>query len=247
MAEKKTVPVKKAPSSVKKAQPPVKKARGREKNAPAAAVTGRGRRALPADGGIDEQKINLLPPDMMAGTIKGVTSFMKDFMEVANNRLTAQQRKRKVGPGVRNYGFLEKVADFAEVEPQFAYFFQPVDLRNCIRNIEMCRDLVVSLQAFARAVMNTLLIYSYDAYSMSLIFYKMVKEMSRRGEPVAVELFKELRPFFKRTRRAGAPVTGKRAERDLRALMHGKKDGELIVKNISPKLSGGARGIIDSE
>ena len=31
----------------------------------------------------------------------------------------------------------------------------------------------------------------------------------------------------------------------MKALMHGKKDGKIIVKNIKPKISGGKREVID--
>ena len=55
-------------------------------------------------------------------------------------------------------------------------------LRFTLTKIEVCRDLAVVLRAFARAVINTMLVYSDDAYSMALIFYNMVSEMSRRGK-----------------------------------------------------------------
>ena len=31
----------------------------------------------------------------------------------------------------------------------------------------------------------------------------------------------------------------------MKALMHGKKDGEIIIKNVKPKTSGGKREVID--
>lgn len=198
------------------------------------------------DDVVTEQRVNLLPPGLMSDLMEGVSSLMDDFTDVANNNLNALQRRRKVGPGVRNYGFIEKVADLAEVNPQFAQFFGPADFRNCVRNVETCRSLALSLQSFARAVTNTMLIYSDDAYSMALIFYNMVKEMSRRGDPAAMELFKTLRPFFKRTRRAAAEPTEKELERDLRALLRGRKDGKIIVENVTPKQTAGARKIIDT-
>ena len=42
----------------------------------------------------------------------------------------------------------------------------------------------------------------------------------------------------------GAP-TQKKAKKDFNAVLKGKKDGEVIVKNIKPKTSGGKREIID--
>ena len=39
--------------------------------------------------------------------------------------------------------------------------------------------------------------------------------------------------------------TQKKAKKDFNAVLKGKKDGEVIVKNIKPKTSGGKREIID--
>jgi hypothetical protein len=46
-----------------------------------------------------------------------------------DNNLTATQRRRKIGAGVRNYGFIEKVADLAAANPEYAQFFHPAALR----------------------------------------------------------------------------------------------------------------------
>jgi hypothetical protein len=172
---------------------------------------------------------------------------MEDFRDVANNNLSAIQRRRKIGAGIRNYGFIEKVADLAEANPQFAQFFRPVDLRNAVRNIDACRDLALLLQSFARLVSNTMLVYSDEGFGMSLIYYNSVKEISRRGDPSAMELFRALQPFFKRPKRASAEPTEKELERDLHALIHGKKDGKIVVENVKPKLAGGKHKVVDEK
>jgi len=73
----------------------------------------------------------------------------------------------------------------------------------------------------------------------------MVKEMSRLGEPTAMELFRALQPFFKKTKRNPEKLTEKKLEKDARAVMLGKKDGRIIVENINPKLTGGTHKVID--
>jgi hypothetical protein len=172
---------------------------------------------------------------------------MEDFRDVANNNLSAIQRRRKIGAGIRNYGFIEKVADLAEANPQFAQFFRPADLRNAVRNFDMCREIVLLLQSFSRMVSNTMLVYSNEGFSMSLIYYNSVKEMSRRGDPSAMELFRALQPFFKRPKRASAEPTEKELERDLHALIHGKKDGKIVIENVKPKLVGGKHKVVDEK
>ena len=75
---------------------------------------------------------------------------------------------------------------------------------------------------------------------MSLISYNILKELSKHGDPAAEELFRALQPFFKKTKR-----NPKKLEKDARAVMRGKKDGRIIVENISPKLTGGTHKVID--
>ncbi|MDR0443762.1 MAG: hypothetical protein LBH44_10170 [Treponema sp.] len=230
VSKRKTTPAKKKTSSVKKT--PMSNQRF----------------AVPANvanNGIHQQNIALLPSGLMEDAMTAVESNMNDFVDIADNNLTSLQRKRKIGPGVRNYGFIDKVSDLAEANPQFAQFFKITDLKNCIRNIEMCRDLIVLLQAFARAVTNTMMVYSDDAYTMALIYYKMVSEMSRRGDPIAMELARELQPFFKRKKHSSGEPTDKELERDVHALLHGKKDGKIVVENISPKTTAGIRKVVD--
>jgi len=91
-----------------------------------------------------EPHINLLPPHYMAMLLEDVQSLMNDFRAVSENNLTATQRRRKFGAGIRNYGFIEKVADLANANPQFATFFDVADLQNAIKNVDMCRDVVVA-------------------------------------------------------------------------------------------------------
>jgi len=96
-----------------------------------------------------------------------------------------RKRKRRKRSVTRNYGFIEKVADLAETNTQYAQFFDPNDLRNAIMNFDLCRELILLLRGFVRAVSDTMLTYSDEALNMSLIFYNIIKEMSRRGDPVA--------------------------------------------------------------
>ena len=203
-------------------------------------------RGLDPDG-INGQQIDLLPNGLLQDTIVNLKSLMEDFRKVSENYLNRIQRRRKIGAGIRNYGFIEKVADLAEANPQFAQFFRAIDLRNAIKNFDVCRDIALILQSFARLVTNTMLVYSDEGYNMSRIFYNNVKEIARRGNPTAMELYRALQPFFKRTRRDTGTMTEKEALHEEKALMHGKKDGRLIIENISPKLSGGVHRVFEEK
>jgi hypothetical protein len=247
MAKKPVKPIKKAAKPAKKAAS-AKKPATTVKKPPVPA--GKTTSAWTPDDEVNlapEQQVALLPVNLFEDTIEGLTSLMEDFREVADNNLRAIERRRKIGAGIRNYGFIEKVADLAQAKPQFAQFFRPVDLRNCIQNLDMCREVVLLLQSFTRMASNTMLIYSDEAFRMALIYYNMVKEMSRRGDPAAMELYRMLLPYFKKPRRPSCEPTEKEIEHDLHALIHGKKDGKIVVENVKPKLTGGTRKVLDEK
>jgi arginine utilization protein RocB len=90
-----------------------------------------------------------------------------------------------------------------------------------------------------------MMIYSDDAYSMSLIFYNLVKEMSRHGEANAVGIYKELQIYFKKSKHASDQPTEKDTVHNVTALIKGKRSGKVVVETEKPHLVGGKRIIID--
>jgi hypothetical protein len=169
------------------------------------------------------------------------------FRKMSERDLTLSQRRRKVGAGIRNYGFIVKAAELANENQQFAALFNIDVLLNCIYNYEESRNINNMLQSFMRQTSNSMLVYSDEAYSLSLIFYNSLKELARRGNADAITLFRTLQPFFRRRNpeRGDKPPTEAETLRDVKALLHGKKDGEVVVKNQRPVVSKGQRVVID--
>jgi hypothetical protein len=50
-----------------------------------------------------------------------------------------------------------------------------------------------------------------------------------------------LSQFFKKGKREGAGPTQKELERDFKAVLHGKREGEVAVRNVKPKVVVGSR------
>ena len=92
---------------------------------------------------------------------------------------------------------------------------------------------------------DVLLVSSNEAYQMALGYYNTVREAARRRQPGAQAVFNVLRLFFNRPRRTGDEPTEHEVERDVKALLHGKKDGEIVIKNERPHLVGGVHEVID--
>ena len=183
--------------------------------------------------------------------VNRVKSYLKDaedqFRLMSDRDLTLSQRRSKVGAGIRNYGFIVKAAELVAENPQFALLFNAEILNNCIYNFDESRNINVTLQSMVRQTSNSMLTYSDEAYSLSLIFYNSVKELARRGNPDAITLYRQLQPFFRRRNpeHGSKPPTEHETLRDAKALLHGHKDGKIVIENERPHLSEGKRIIVD--
>jgi hypothetical protein len=80
---------------------------------------------------------------------------------------------------------------------------------------------------------------------ISSMFYNNVKAMSRRGDPMAKELYTELKTYFKKKKSDTEEPTDKALLRDAKAIAHGKKDGKIVIENISPHMTGGVHKVVD--
>jgi hypothetical protein len=193
----------------------------------------------------DGQHIQAFPPNEIRDMKTAISDNEDEFKRLADNRMTADERRRKVGAGAKNYGFIDKVSDIATSNPEFAKLFDISDLKNCIRNIEDCRDVVILLQSFSRLVSNAMMVYSDEAYSMALLYYNSAKEIARRGDPNAMEVFRALQKFFHRTKPKSDKPTVKKAKRDFNAIVKGTRDGEVYAENEKARMVGGKRVIVD--
>jgi hypothetical protein len=74
-----------------------------------------------------------------------------------------------------------------------------------------------------------------------------VREAAKRRVDAAETIHKDLELFFKRTRMSGEEPTEKELKRDINALLHGKKDGKIVIENVKPKRTGGTRKVVDEQ
>jgi hypothetical protein len=79
-----------------------------------------------------------------------------------------------------------------------------------------------------------------------LRIYGSLQEQTKSKVPGAEPLYNALRTFFNRRRREGDEPTEMELERDIKRLVHGKEDGEIIIKNETPHITGGFHQVIDS-
>jgi hypothetical protein len=159
--------------------------------------------------------------------------------------LTPAQRRRLLGAGVRRYGLIDKTMDYADEFPQFVPpTFSLATLRNAKHNIEALRDIQILSEQINRLVADGLLIYGNQAFDQTLMYYNSVRELSRRNVPGARELFEQLNLLF-RPRGREKKITEPEVERDVKSLLHGTKDGKIVIENEKPHLVGGKHVVVD--
>ena len=82
-------------------------------------------------------------------------------------------------------------------------------------------------------------------YTDALEYYAQVQDAARRRIDSAESIYAELHSFFRHRTTETEQPTQKKLKHDINALLKGTKDGEVIIKNIKPKLTGGKHEVID--
>ena len=84
-------------------------------------------------------------------------------------------------------------------------------------------------------------------YTDALEFYASAREAAKRRVDAAETIHNDLESFFKHKKAEGEKPTEKKLKSDLNALLHGKRDGKIVIENVKPKLIGGKHKVIDEE
>ena len=164
----------------------------------------------------------------------------------SGEELSVTDRRRLLGSGVRRLGFIVKVAEMMQINPELTpSFVNREHYLQTIAHIEAARNLSAILTQAARLASDVLLIYSDEAYRMALSYYVSVRDAANRRIPGARELFRILQAFFRRGRRTDEEPTEEEIMRDAKALLRHKKDGEVIIKNVSGHATEGVHEAID--
>jgi ribosomal protein L40E len=170
----------------------------------------------------------------------------RDLSEVDFHLMTDAQRRRLLGSGVRRLGFIVKTFEVASDNPEFVPPFLNMDnFGDLIMEINSTRNITISLEQLLRINTDILLIAGDDAYKLALMYYSSVRDAARRGVPGAQAIFRALQLFFRRGKRTDEEPTTPEVERDVRALLHGKKDGEIVIKAEAKHVTAASREVTD--
>jgi hypothetical protein len=153
-----------------------------------------------------------------------------------------------VGGGIKNLGFIETAYESASANPQFIPpYLNMTEYGDAVQDFTRKRTLFTTLQQFVQQVSDSMLLASDAAYRDALEYYNSIKDAARQRVPGAEAEYKLLSKYFKKSKSSkdsNAP-TEAQIERDVRSLLHGTKEGRIVVENENPDLSGGKRKLVD--
>ena len=185
---------------------------------------------------------------MLSGILQNLNAELLSEVEmwVSGPELSPAERRRLQGASQRRYGFIDEISDVMQYNPQFIPAnVDEEDFKDDIRKFELIRNINITLQQVLRLTQDIQLVMADNLYRQALSYYGAVRDSALRRVEGAQVLFERLRQFFRRTRPMGEEPTEPEVERDTRALLHGKKEGEVIIRSETPHLVGGNRTVID--
>jgi hypothetical protein len=162
--------------------------------------------------------------------------------------LRALDRKRLNGVGMKKQGFIERAYDYAfnnsEFLPHYLTLKKFYDDNQYFINI---RSIFETSKQVQEIIWNITIQSADIAYTDALEFYASVREAAKRRVDAAETIYRDLETFFKRAKKAEGEPTERKTLTDAKALIHGKRDGKIIIENVKPKLSGGTHKVVDEE
>ncbi|MDR0873144.1 MAG: hypothetical protein LBN27_06700 [Prevotellaceae bacterium] len=183
----------------------------------------------------------------MQQIIAEVEDALKKF-GVYENTYSPDERMRLVSVGIKNFGFLQTAYDSAQMNPALVPSFLDMGMYAwTIDDYRRKRALFDLLQNFMRIAQDSMIASGDEAYHYSLMYYNYVREAARQKVAVAEGVYNQLSPYFKKSKskKGNEEPTQAQVERDVRALLHGTKDGKIVIENETPAALAGKHKVLD--
>jgi hypothetical protein len=195
---------------------------------------------------------NELPGTTALLSVANLLDEAKLILERYAQHLRPLDRKRRNGVGIKKLGFIETSYDLAKGNTEFLPHWLGMDKytldNDRLNNLKLINSVAKQVEEF---LWNVTMESADILYTDSLEFYSSVKDAAKRRVDAAEALFNTLSPFFK-SRGAWSEdeeeaPTEEELKRDFNAYLHGKRDGEITVRNVKPKIQAGEHEVIDKK
>jgi hypothetical protein len=186
-----------------------------------------------------------LPSSTLTGIINLINQAKSAFAPYGNT-LTPAERKRLIGIGFKNLGFIERAYASAVANPTLVPRYLKIEtFKMDVEDFARKRNLVEILEQFQFQVTDAMFVASDVAYRDALSYYNGIKEAARQRVPGAEAVYNALKDFFKHAKPTSTNSTEAEIERDVRSLLHGAKDGRIVIENEKPVVSEGKHRVVD--
>jgi hypothetical protein len=194
---------------------------------------------------------NTLPNAAYLTQVRTYFKTIKDMVEEFAQHLRPLDRRRLNGVGMRKMGFIEKAYAISSDNQEFLPHWLTLGKFAADNDRFNALEEVLALAKQVEELLWNITIESSDIlYTDALEFYSSVQDAAKRRIDAAEAPYNLLKPFFSRmghSQAEGEEPTDRQAVRDFNAYLHGRRDGEIAVVNVSPKVKAGRREIIDKK
>jgi hypothetical protein len=243
--KKKSGQTAKAKAKAKKTTPPKRTKTAPAKKAPKTKrVKATSAKKIQSKAGSPNQSMD----DSLNAAITQLNALLHLFMEIVGlyNQLTPKERERLISAGVRNYGFIEKVRDIARDNPTYLPpNFDVEQFSADLESFDRVRQFFLLSEKQQTIASDKMLLMSNVLYRESLRVYNTLREQSRAGVIGARDLFNALEPYFKRKKVSERGPTIEEELHRARGIIKGTTQGEMLLKNIKAKKTGGVHEVIE--
>jgi hypothetical protein len=190
--------------------------------------------------------VNPSMPNEMINKLNGLFRQISEILEEHAAHLRALDRRRMLGVGIKTLGFIKKIHELAAANPQFIpYYLTPEKLRRDYDYYTSFLSLYEGSNYINELLWNITILSGHVTRSNSLGYYATLREAAKRGIDPAEHMYKEMEVFFKRINKTEGKPNKKETLSRANALMRGDREGEIVIKNVSPKVIAGKKEIID--
>jgi hypothetical protein len=120
-----------------------------------------------------------------------------DMLRPYLHALSVEQRSTMLRMGDKSLALVEKTAEQAEINPQFApQYFSLADLRVDLSEAVALRRAVTRLQQITREVEDTMMLAGHEAFAQALVYYNAVKHAAANNASGAKPVYDELRKRY---------------------------------------------------
>ncbi|MDR2628049.1 MAG: hypothetical protein LBC40_08470 [Dysgonamonadaceae bacterium] len=194
----------------------------------------------------EEKAAAAIMPDSTMRAIIGFVNQAKGYFAAYDTPLTTTDRRRLFGTGFKYTGFIDAAYEGAVTNPNLLPSYMPATkFKDDVDDYSRKHNLYVIVDQFAREIWDSMLTSSDTAYRDALDYYNSVKEASHRHIAGADAEYNRLKSYFKKSKPLTDQPTEMEIERDVRALLHGTKEGRVVIENKLPEVAATERKVVD--